>query len=291
MWVFLALLSAAAAAATTFLVKGAVGRGGVVYVSAGYRAVAGVVLALLVLLAGPVPAPTAAYGRLAALVFVPEVAGVLCMAAALRLGELSRVQPLFGTLPMFVMLSEMAFLGARPTAGGGAGVALVVAGVYLAGLRRGMRWWEPLADLGRSAAGRYALAASLAWTCATLIHPSGIRAVGPLPWATTLAFSSAAGVVLLGPLVTRGAARTPAATGAGWWPIALAGALFAVQQVGLQFALRDAAAGYVVSLTATSTVLSTLLGVVVLGEREGSRRRVAAAAMVAAGAALIGVLG
>ncbi|HYD53743.1 MAG TPA: EamA family transporter [Gemmatimonadaceae bacterium] len=289
MWISLALLSAAASAATTMSLKTVVARGGIVVPIAGYRGVAGLVLAAIVVALGLLPEPTAAYLRLTGLMVVPEVAGVLCMAAALRRGELSRVQPLFGTLPVFVMLSGMIVLGEMPTAVAALGVVLVAMGLYVTGLRRGASWAEPLRELARTPASWYALAASVAWTFATMVHKAGIAEVGPLPWAMTICLASSVGV-LVASWVAATVRRFPDADGiaAGTWRrIALTGAVFAVQQIGLQLALRDAPAAYVTALTATSTVLATLLGIVALRERSAPGRRLAAAAMVAAGAVLI----
>ena len=67
MWVAFALLSALCAAGTTLMLKQAVARGGVVESTVAFRAVAGVLLALLTLAVGDWPVPTAAYWRAAAL--------------------------------------------------------------------------------------------------------------------------------------------------------------------------------------------------------------------------------
>jgi uncharacterized membrane protein len=75
---------------------------------------------------------------------------------------------------------------------------------------------------------------------------------------------------------------------AGWAAaVLLAGAAFAVQQVGLQLSLRAAQASYVVAVTATSTPLATALGVALLGERTAARFRILGAALVSIGAVMI----
>jgi uncharacterized membrane protein len=61
--------------------------------------------------------------------------------------------------------------------------------------------------------------------------------------------------------------------------------------VGLQLSLRAGKAAYVVSLTTTSVVFASALGILVLGERAAAGHRIAGAVLVSAGAALIALGG
>jgi uncharacterized membrane protein len=293
MWVAFALVSALAGAGTTLMLKRAVGRGGVLESTVAFRLVAGLLLALLTAAVGPWPAPTPAYWRATALVLPPEVAGMVCLSLALRAGDLSHVQPLLGTLPLFVTLGGVLFLGEVPTPIAAVGIVLVTAGVYAVGLRAGGSALEPFRALARSRAGWFAIGASLAWSLATVVHKLGIAEVGPFAWGVTLTLGS--GLVLLAalPVLALRAGDWHLELGRAAWVrvVAAAGAFFAVQQVGLHVSLRATQAGYVIALTATSTLLATALGILLLGERTGARARVVGASLVTAGAVIIALVG
>lgn len=291
-WIALALLAALANAATSLAMKRAVGHGGVVTSTVAYRGLAAVLLAVPVFVAGW-PGTTPAYWSTVALIMPPECAGVLCMMLALRDGELSEVQPIMGTIPLFVLLSGAAVLREIPTPIAASGVAVLTAGLYATGLRAGEPWLQPLRSLARSRASWYALAAALCFSVTSVLHKVGIAEVGPLPWAVTLAAGSSLSLALVLPLVRR---RWRGAGDAGhdrtWLRLVLlAGAGFAIQQVGLQLSLRETKAAYVVSLTTTSIVFSSALGIIVLGERQAAAHRNLGAALVSAGAALIALAG
>jgi drug/metabolite transporter (DMT)-like permease len=288
-WIPLALLSALCAASSTFVLKRAVHDGGAMRSTIAFRVVAGFLLAALLAATGPLPTLTPAYWRAAALVMPPEIGGMVCFALALRAGDLSLVQPLVGMLPLFVMAWGVVFLGEVPTATAAGGIVLIVAGVYAVGLRPGASPLEPVRALVRSRAGWYAIAAAACWSVATIVHKLGIAQVGPIAWAVTLTLGSAVTLWLLRALVAwrrRTAAEPPAPP--SWIRLILvAGALLAVQQVGLHRALGAAQAGYVSALTTTSSLLATVLGIVFLGERGAARARVLAALLVTAGGVLI----
>jgi uncharacterized membrane protein len=293
MWIALALVSAVCAAGTSFSLKRAVEHGGAVVSTFMARTVAGVLLAGLVAAAGAWHPLTPAYWTAVAMVLVPEVLGTLFLTLALRSGDLSLVQPIMGLLPGLVMLGGVATLGEVPTLPAGAGVLLVTLGVYCVGLRSGGSLLEPLRALGSSRASWFALGAAVSWSITTLVHKRGIAAVGPFPWAATLAFVSTVGLGLVLPFLARtgGALGWPEQKGAWWRWVGLAGFAFAVQQWGLHLALRMEQAGYVISITSTSILFATLLGIVVLGERAAARTRATGALLVCAGAMLIALFG
>lgn len=292
-WVVLALLSAVSAAGTSLALKRAVAHGRVLGSTVAFRTVAGLLLLALTLAAGALPAPGPGYWRAVALVLPPEMAGMLCLSYALRTGELSHVQPLVGTMPIFVMLFGIVTLGEVPTPLAAAGILLVTAGVYAVGLRAGGSVLEPFRALARSRAGWLAMGASVTWALATVVHKQGIAAVGPFAWGTTIALGSGLALAIVMPFLPpdrSGGAR--ASSGAPWAGAVLAaGACFAMQQVGLHLALRLAQAGYVIALSSTSTIVSTALGVLVLGERTDARARVTGALLVTTGAAVIALAG
>jgi uncharacterized membrane protein len=294
MWIGFALVAAVCSAGTSFSLKRAVEHGGAVVSTFAARMAAGVLLLGFIAAVGAWHPLTPDYWRAVGLVLVPEVLGTIFLTLALRRGDLSLVQPILGLLPGLVMLGGVAFLGEVPTPQAGAGVLLVTLGVYFVGLEGGGSWLEPIRALGRSRASWFAVGSAVAWSLATLVHKRGIAAVGPFPWAATLAFVSAVGLGAVLPFLAR---RTGGALGmpehAGPWTrfVCLAGLAFAVQQAGLHTALRMAHAGYVISITSTGILVATALGIVVLGERAAARTRAAGALLVCAGAVLIALFG
>lgn len=290
-WIALALLSAVAGAAANLAMKRAVDHGGVVTSTVAYRGVAALLLAVPVLAAGWFRT-TPAYWRVVGFVLPPECAGVLCMMLAFREGELSEVQPIFGLIPLFVLLGGAAVLREIPTATAAAGMLVLATGLYVVGLRAGEPWLQPLRALARSRASWFAVAASLCFSVTSVLHKLGIAEVGPLPWAVTLAAGSSLALAVTLPLARRWRGAADAGHGRAWRAfVLLAAASWALQQVGLQLALRVSQAAYVVSLTATSVVFASAMGVLLLGEREAAAHRLAGAVLVSAGAALVALGG
>lgn len=294
MWIFLSLVAACCSAGTSFALKRAVEHGGAVVSTAAARLVAGVLLLGLIAAADAWHPLTPAYWVAVALVLVPEILGTIFLTLALRSGELSLVQPILGLLPGLVMLGGVVFLHEVPSVQAGAGVLLVTLGVYCVGLQGGESLLEPIRALGRSRASWFAVGAAVAWSLSTLVHKRGIAAVGPFPWAATLAFVSAIGLGAVLPLLAR---RTGGELGvprhAMPWArfVCTAGLTFALHQAGLHVSLRMAQAGYVIALTSCSTLVAVALGIVVLGERAAARTRTAGALLVSAGAVLIALFG
>ena len=288
-WVALALLAALGGAGVSLTMKRAIAAGGPVRSAAAIRLVGGVLLAAALTAVGPWPAPNADYWRAVAFVMPPEALGLVCMARALRHGDLSEVQPIFGILPLFVLASGAVVLHEIPTPAATAGILVLAGGVYTVGLRPGGSALDPLRALARSRGSWYAVAACGCWAFTTVIHKYGIAAVGPLGWAVTLAVGSAAMLAASLPVIAWRHGRPPAPAPLGAWgaSVLLAGLAFAVQQVGLQLSLRGAQASYVVAVTATSTPLATALGVALLGERTAARFRILGAALVSIGAVMI----
>jgi uncharacterized membrane protein len=294
MWIWLALVAAVANAGTSFSLKRAVEHGGAVVSTFAARLVAGVLLLGLVAAVDAWHALTPEYWRAVSLVLVPEVMGTICLTLALRRGDLSLVQPIMGLLPGLVMLGGIVLLDEMPSPHAGFGVALVTLGVYCVGLQGGGSLLEPVRALGRERASWFALAAAVSWSLSTLVHKRGIAAVGPFPWAATLAFVSAFGLGIAIPLLARrgpGSLDLPEQRKPWAVFVAAAGLGFAVQQMGLHTALRMTQTGYVISITSTSILFATALGIIVLRERAAARTRAAGALLVCCGATLIALFG
>ena len=291
MGIVLALLAAAASAGTSLLLKRAVGLAGVVVSTVAFRAVGGVLLAVATLLSGPWPTATPTFWRALAIVIPNEIGGMLCLSAALSLGDVSAVQPIMGFIPLLTMAGGALILHEEPSALAMVGILLVVVGLYFVGLRKGSAL-DPIRAFATSRASWIALLATLFWTVTSLTHKIGIAEVGPLPWATSMTLGSAAALAVTLPFLARttggvGGPREPMS-----WArfVAVAGVCFAVQQFGLHNALRLSQAGYVMAVVSTSILLATAVGVLVLRERGGAHR-ITGALFVSSGVAMIAVFG
>lgn len=126
------------------------------------------------------------------------------------------------------------------------------------------------------------------------MHKIGIAAVGPFPWAATLALGTG---LVLAALLPWMAWKAPAGTGlpAAGTPwgrfVVLAGCFFALQQVCLHLAFRATQTGYVIAITSTGILFATVLGIVLLRERAAARTRLAGALLISGGAMLVALFG
>jgi drug/metabolite transporter (DMT)-like permease len=292
MWIVLALIAAVASAGTSLLLKRTVSLGGIVLSTVSFRAVGGVLLVVVSMLMGPWPATTPTFWRALAIVIPNEIGGMLCLSAALRLGDVSAVQPIMGFIPLLTMVGGVIFLHEQPSALAMMGIVLVVLGLYFVGLRKGGSALEPIRAFATSRASWIALLATLFWTVTSLTHKVGIAEVGAMPWATALTLGSAVALSAALPVVakTRGGLGRPVDVTSWLRLVVLCGVCFAVQQFGLHNALRLSQAGYVMAVVSTSILLATAVGVFVLRERGGAHR-ITGALLVSSGVALIAVFG
>ncbi|HEX6701361.1 MAG TPA: EamA family transporter [Gaiellaceae bacterium] len=196
------------------------------------------------------------------------------LAAAYRRADLSLIYPVArGTAPVLVLVGGAAFVGAGVSLGEAAGVVLVSLGIVL------------VRGLGR-APDRTGLA--LALTIAsfiaayTLVDSRGIRHAAPLAYLELVV-----GPPALLYLVAVCAAKGTAAVRRELGVTSVVGAAAAFGAYGLALAaLRLASAASVAAVRETSVVIAVVLAAPVLRERVG-RERVAGAALVAGGVALL----
>jgi drug/metabolite transporter (DMT)-like permease len=203
-----------------------------------------------------------------------ELAYFTLLAAAYRRADLSVVYPLArGVAPVLVLVVAVAVLGASTSAAQIGGIVLVAAGVLLV---RG--------PSGDARAGDVALALAVAVAIAgyTLVDNEGILHASALAYLVLVIVPTAI-VLPVGVAAARGrkaltAQIRPATLAAG------VGMLAAYALVLL--ALRLAPAAPVAAVRETSIVIGVALAAPLLHERVG-RRRLAGAAVVAAGVVLI----
>jgi drug/metabolite transporter (DMT)-like permease len=221
-----------------------------------------------------VPLPGAAGFGLALLSVAIHLAYYFCLVNAYRFGDLSRVYPLArGLAPPLVAVGAALVAGEWLSAREVLGVALVslgiaslVAGAGTAGERRGL-WFAAATG---AMIGIYTIVDGLGGR-------SVPRALSYIAWLNMLE-----GAVLLAAVRAR---RGPAA-----WPAlraalprgVVAGVMATVGYGIVIYAMSRGAMAHVSALRETSVVIAALIGTVILGE-PGTVRRVAAAAVVAAG--------
>jgi drug/metabolite transporter (DMT)-like permease len=198
----------------------------------------------------------------------------LLLATAYGRAELSIVYPIArGTAPVLVLVVGVVALGAGASAGQAAGVCLVGLGVLLV---RGPRGHTDLAGTG------FGLAIASTIAAYTLVDKHGIEHAGPIPYLELSMLPAAfgyAGSVL----ARRGVA--PLRTELRVASVVAGIASFAAYVLVLA-ALSRASAASVAAVRETSVVLATAAAARLLHERV-SRSRLAGAAVVVAGVALV----
>ena len=241
-------------------------------------AVAGTVLYLPVLVvalaADPGPLGWAAVGLMAVSGALHALYFVL-LQRGYAIGDLSVVYPLArGTGPLLSTTAAIVFLGERPSPLAIAGAALIVAAVFSLIRRSG--------DSGPAGGGRatgFALLTGAAIAAYTLWdkHAVGVAALSPIVyyWGTNLANAG-----LLTPLALRDRDGLRQAWTDSRLRAAGVGLLSPLAYVLVLYALARAPVSYVAPARESSIVVGTLLGALVLHEKDMGRRLVVAAAIL-----------
>jgi drug/metabolite transporter (DMT)-like permease len=199
-----------------------------------------------------------------------ELAYIALLAAAYRRFELSLVYPLArGLAPVLALVLVVAVVGGNPSAGEIAGVVAVAVGILLVrGARRGAR------------GSGFAVVIAAAIAGYTVIDRYGIRHANAAPYLLLVMLAPA----LAYPLSV-GRARLAAAAR----PVAgVIGVASAATYLLVLLALRLASAPSVSAVRETSVVIAVVLARLFLQEPVGPRR-LAGAALVVAGVALLAV--
>jgi drug/metabolite transporter (DMT)-like permease len=249
----------------------------------------GGLLFLPVLFLLPARVSAAAWGIMAASA-VFEALYFALIAQAYRHGDLSLVYPLArGAAPLFLLVWSILFLAERLSWGGVGGVALIALGLYLINLPGLRAWREPLRALSQPAP-RLALAAGLCISLYTAIDRAGIRRLEPLVYTYLALWLT---LLLLTPFTLRtvGWAGLVAELRSSRLASVVAGATTLAAYAVVLYAMQAGVpAGYAGAVREISVVFGAAAGVWLLKER-GSVMRVLGAAAVAAGVAVIALLG
>ncbi len=242
------------------------------------------VAAAIALVALPfVPVPGAAtWPWLAASVAIHTVYFVFLI-AQYRVGDLSQVYPIArGLSPLIIALGAALVAGERPSAGGLLGIALASAGLVSLAFERGVPWRGDARPV-LWAAGTAAIIA-----CYTVVDGMGVRsaesALGYIAWLFVLDGLPIAALAL----ALRGRELTRILLHE--WPKSLLGGALQIVAYGLViWALSLGPMAQVSALRETSVIFAALIGVVLLDERLGAHR-VLAASLVACGLVILNTL-
>lgn len=203
---------------------------------------------------------------------------LVLVARTYRHADMSQAYPLMrGTAPLLVALASGLFLGAPLSAGGWLGVGVICAGILalaVGGLRGGGRAGVVAALLNAVVIASY-----------TLIDGAGVRRSGsPAAYVLWLNLFSGAPLVVWALIARRRALATYARR---HWAAGLAGAVGTTASYGLAlWAMTQAPVPVVAALRETSIVFGVAISGLLLRERVGPERIMAACA-IAAGAAIL----
>ncbi len=198
------------------------------------------------------------------------------MSRAYEQGDLTLVYPIARSAPAFVPFLAAPALGEQVSAPGAAGIAAVVAGLWL--VQTGRRpSWTSFAATG----ARFAYLTLLATIAYSLVDKAAMTELVRGPWSSTIPrplfyclvlYTGSA--VLYVPLALRrvGVRAVARAAGSQIGPATLAAALGLVGYGLILKALETAAVSYVVAARQTSVIFALALGVLWLGESPGRAR-------------------
>lgn len=251
--------------------------------------VPGVVVGWAVVSRPPIPAEAWLIGVMSGVV---EVAYFVFLASAFRRGDLSVVYPLArGSAPLLAVAIGVVILGERLVPGAWLGVGLLLAGILVV-----QRPWRLLGAgaerQDRSAAGFALLTGAMIATYSALDRV-GVQQTPA--WLYVAILWPVCGVGLL--LVTRLRARDPRSSAAALEPLdrprAVLGGLLTLSAYGfVLFALSRAPLAIVAPLRESAVLLTSVWGVVRLGEAAGRREvaaRLSGSLLVLAGAVALAV--
>lgn len=216
------------------------------------------------------------------------------MSRAFEHGDLTLVYPIARSTPAFLPLVAVPLLGESISAGGGLGIAMVVAGMWLVYAGRDFRW-----SAFASPAARFAFLTLAATVAYSFLDKSAMAELAGGPWTSPLPRAavfclllivvSAVGFVPL-VLYHRGARAIAEAARTEFWTASASAAISFASYTLILKALEAAQVSYVVAARQTSVLFALALGVLWLRERPGRRRVIGALATVA-GVILIALFG
>ena len=189
----------------------------------------------------------------------------LSLVAAYERGDLSAMYPIArGTAPALVTVGAAVLLGDDIGAPGLVAIALIVGGIVAIGLN------------GRPRGVGWAITTGLFITTYTLIDGHAVRQLDSALAYTVCVFLG--NMVLYWPVVLwrRGVAGVVASVRVDWWKQLLGGSASALAYILVLIAARTSPLGLVSAVRETSVVFGALAGWLLLRERLGGQRMIAA---------------
>jgi drug/metabolite transporter (DMT)-like permease len=285
-WFSLALLSALSlASADAFTKKELVGYSGLDMMLIRF-AVTGVLL-LPLLFVYPLPAvPLEFWGWIVVLVPLELLAMFLYM-QAIRDAPLYQTLPYLAFTPVFNILTGWVVLGEQVSLLGGAGIMLVMVGVYLLNIDKVRQnghqlWFEPLRAIVYQPGSRRMLMVAVIFSLTSVGSKAAMLFVGPMSFAAF--YFVTIGLVTLLLAATRPSGLRVLLYKPGWH--LFIGVLFALMVVTHFLAMSKVEAAYMVAVKRTSLLFGILYGAWLFNEK-GLARHFFSAAIMVAGVALI----
>ena len=213
------------------------------------------------------------------------VAGTLYM-RAIKISDLSLTLPMLTFTPLFMLGTSPLILGEFPDMGGATGMLLIIAGAYGMHSVRGPRGLlAPFRALWNEPGPRIMLLVAFLWSFTANLDKVGVTNSSPAFWL--FCFFSAMSLGLL-PVVLLKSHRPWLQLRRNCKALSLVGLCGSLALVLQMWAITLTLAAYVVSVKRMSVVFGVFFGHFVFGEKDLARR-VACAALMVAGVALISV--
>jgi uncharacterized membrane protein len=283
MWIIWAVACATLNAATSALTKRAAQDGGAIAVTFWTFAFS-IPLTLLALAWTGMPAIGPGFWAALAIGVSLNVAAITLRNLGLKLSPLSVSIPLLSFTPVFLLVTEAAILGDRPGPQGIAGVLLVVIGAYSLNLgeaRGGIL--QPIRVVLRDRGCQFMLVVAALWGITSVIDKVCVTRSSPVFYLVAFHIGFVVGYLpLLAWRRSTGASLRPVL----WRRYLLIAAIHFGSILTQMIAIQLTLVSYVIAIKRSGMLISVLIGVLFFGER-GLRERLAGAALMSAGVALI----
>lgn len=199
---------------------------------------------------------------------------------AYRRGDLGQVYPLArGSAPLAVAVLAALFAGEVPGAAGKAGIALVSLGIISLAFAEGV----PRGEAAKPVV--LALITGLFIASYTTVDGLGMRRAGE-PWGYIVWLNLLEGIPFMVVVATRRRREAGRFLKQRWKPGVAGGLLATLAYALILYALSQGTMAHVSALRETSVLIAALIGSLRFGEPFG-RRRIAAAAIIVAGIAVL----
>jgi len=217
-----------------------------------------------------------------------HVVYLICLTRAYDEGDLSIVYPLIRSAPVFLVLWAVLLLGERFTALGAAGIAIVLGGNFLLQLHDGsVKGFGVVLRSWSKRSSRLALAGALFLSFGSLIDKVGVSVVDPFLYAVL--FFDIVALFFSFQVAKRCTAK---ALFIQWYRsrkrLLVLGVVGLPSYALVLLAMSLSQVSYVISARQVSVVIGVLLGILLLGERQG-KLRLLAAVLICVGVAIIGL--